>query len=266
MKRLALALKLLALCAAPAAAGFFGPPASGVIATSTQTITINGAVADPNQYPTTPLLILGNSNTYQQIVLQNLSNGTNASGDLVLVNDLGGDTSYYFDLGINSSKFSQAGQTVEASSSTFLASSDSDLVLWAGTNGGLNKGASETIILGSSNPVTGNRSAVFSSSTINMIAPVTISSAAFLGVHVATQTAGGAGASVTALCQTNVFAPGTTFALGGGCSCASAVGETSNIGIPNCATTGCVPTGWTCQIAGGTGGQCSAYAICSRAQ
>lgn len=96
--------------------------------------------------------------------------------------------------------------------------------------------------------------------------PVTMSSATFVGVYTSTQVAGGAGASVTALCQTQTIAAGTTFAIGGGCICSGAVAETGNTSAPNCVTTGCHPSGWTCQVAGGTGGACSAYAICSRLQ
>ncbi len=89
---------------------------------------------------------------------------------------------------------------------------------------------------------------------------VIFSSAVFVGTFLSTQAAGGAGASVTATCPVN------TFAHGGGCSCSGAVAETANISIPNCVTQGCIPSGWTCQVTGGTGGACSSYAICSRLQ
>ena len=97
--------------------------------------------------------------------------------------------------------------------------------------------------------------------TLAAAAPLTVSSATFVGVTVSTQAAGGAGASVTALCKV-----AGTFALGGGCNCAVVVAATSIISTPNVVTAGGVATGWTCQVAGGTGGQCSAYAICSRLQ
>ena len=90
---------------------------------------------------------------------------------------------------------------------------------------------------------------------------VSISSAAFVGVQISTQVAGGAGASVTALCRV-----AGTFALGGGCSCGSIVAGTSIISVPNNVNAGGIATGWTCQVAGGTGGACSAYVICSRLQ
>lgn len=230
------------------------------VAASTITLSLEGAGSN-SSYPEAPLQIYGNTNASLQSIFQNLSNGTNASGDMVITNDLGGNTSFYLDLGINSSKYSQAGMSAEASSSTFITSSDSDLVIWAGINGGLNAGVSETVIIGSSNPVTGNRSAVFSSSTINMIAPVTISSAAFIGVYVSTQATGGAGAAVTATCRV-----AGTFAVGGGCSCAGGVALTGDLSTPSCVTAGCIANGWTCQEPGGTGGACSAYVICSRLQ
>lgn len=92
------------------------------------------------------------------------------------------------------------------------------------------------------------------------VASVTFSSMVFIGVNVSTQAAGGAGSSVTATCNLG------TYVMGGGCDCASAVAITEVKSIPNCVTAGCIATGWTCQEPGGTGGQCSAFAICSRAQ
>jgi hypothetical protein len=51
----------------------------------------------------------GNSNNYVQTIIQNLSNGTVASADLVLSNNLGTASGYYGDLGINSSTFTGNG-------------------------------------------------------------------------------------------------------------------------------------------------------------
>ena len=48
-------------------------------------------------------------NSYSQVLLQNKSNGTSASGDLVVTADNGSDSTYYIDLGINSSTFSGGG-------------------------------------------------------------------------------------------------------------------------------------------------------------
>lgn len=89
---------------------------------------------------------------------------------------------------------------------------------------------------------------------------VTFSSSVFAGTGLSTQTAGGAGAAVTALCPTGKFA------MGGGCVCSGGVALTGDSNSPNCSTAGCIPNGWTCQEPGGTGGACSAYAICTRIQ
>lgn len=137
---------------------------------STVVASENGA-SNVNAFPYSPLMVFGNANTYLQMVIQNLSNGTNASGDLILTTDLGGDTSFYLDIGVNSSRFSQSGQTVEASSSTFIGSSDSDLVIWADTNGGLNRPSGAGVghvIIGSSNPVSGNTGVDISSKAVAM--------------------------------------------------------------------------------------------------
>jgi hypothetical protein len=50
-----------------------------------------------------------NANTYVQAVLQNSANGTQSSTDYIVGNNLGTDSSYYGDFGINSSNFSGSG-------------------------------------------------------------------------------------------------------------------------------------------------------------
>lgn len=86
---------------------------------------------------------------------------------------------------------------------------------------------------------------------------LTLSGSGSFSVGLSTQAVGGAGAAVTAAC-----AAGLT-ALGGGCDCTGAVAETANLSRPNSVTAGADPTGWTCQVSGGTGGVCSAYAVCA---
>lgn len=85
---------------------------------------------------------------------------------------------------------------------------------------------------------------------------ITLTGPGSFSVGLATQAVGGAGAAVTAVCNTGYTA------LGGGCDCSGAVAETSNTSKPNSATAGADPTGWTCQVSGGTGGACTAYAVC----
>ena len=177
------ALGNVAASTAALAAQFITDPSSYTntsargILTSTLTLTDNGIAQ--NAFPNTPLLIGGSVNTYFQAVMQNQSNGTAASSAFVLTDDLGGDTSYYLAIGINSSKFSQSGQSAEKSSSTFVVSSDSDLVLWADTNGGLNGGGGN-ILFGSSNPVSGNIAmAIASNRSVTAYSTVTVQGNAF---------------------------------------------------------------------------------------
>lgn len=50
---------------------------------------------------------IGSVNNYLQFNIQNKSNGTNASGDLVVTADNGSSSTHYIDLGINSSAYTQ---------------------------------------------------------------------------------------------------------------------------------------------------------------
>lgn len=74
--------------------------------------------------------------------------------------------------------------------------------------------------------------------------------------------AGGAGALATATCGA------LSFALSGGCSCTGAIAVTSTVNMPapTISAGGAMPTGWQCQQAGGTGGVCTAYVMCSHLQ
>ncbi len=169
---------LLLLLSSPCLAGKIvgGGSASGnltgagitpaTVTSSTGIFSENSANASA-LFPYAPLLVFGNGNTALQAVMQNLSNGTNATSDWVLTNDLGGNTSYYLDLFINSSKYSQAGFTVEASSGAGLQTGDSPLYIWSDINGGLNGGGGH-IIMGSSTPVVANQIIDISSRAVVM--------------------------------------------------------------------------------------------------
>jgi hypothetical protein len=78
------------------------------------TITINGDGYDETNpdalriYPPTDatynmVTILGDIDYYSQLVMKNANSGTTASADIVATNDIGTETSYYVDMGINSS-------------------------------------------------------------------------------------------------------------------------------------------------------------------
>lgn len=59
---------------------------------------------------------------YIQSNIQNLSNGADASGDFVATNDQGSDTSFFVDLGINSSAFTSASFPIYTPNSAYLYS------------------------------------------------------------------------------------------------------------------------------------------------
>jgi len=55
-----------------------------------------------------PLSVIGNNNSYCEITNQNVSSGNVASSDIVATADIGNDSSYYIDFGINSSMYNTA--------------------------------------------------------------------------------------------------------------------------------------------------------------
>lgn len=97
-------------------------------------------------------------------------------------------------------------------------------------------------------------------STLTFAGGIDVSSASYFGVQYSTQAAGGAGAAVTALCNSG------RFVMSGGCECSGGVAVTGFVARPSGVIAGGMPTGWTCQQPGGTGGACAAFAICSTIQ
>ena len=71
-----------------------------------------------------PLSVIGNNNSYCEIINQNVYTGTNSSTDIVATSDVGTDYSYYVDLGINSSQYSQ--NIVGTSCDSYLYSTGSN--------------------------------------------------------------------------------------------------------------------------------------------
>ncbi len=113
------------LVAALFAAPYF--TATSTTATSTFAGNVFVGPTNPNFYPASPLVVTTNTNNYGQFVVQNLNSGNNASGDLIVGGDKMTDTSYYGDLGCNSSTFNQVGQTILPAFDCYLYSSDSNL-------------------------------------------------------------------------------------------------------------------------------------------
>jgi hypothetical protein len=67
-----------------------------------------GAAYEGYDYPNSDLQLDCNINSYNQVVQQNHSAGTQASADFVATNDLGDDSVHYIDLGINSSTYANS--------------------------------------------------------------------------------------------------------------------------------------------------------------
>ena len=86
-------------------------------------VTGNLVVGSPITFPAINANIQygGNQDSYLQLLMQNASNGTNASTDFVAAADnAGSDSDTYIDMGINSSTYSQAGYTASYPNDGYL--------------------------------------------------------------------------------------------------------------------------------------------------
>lgn len=230
--------------------------APAIINASTVTITQNSVSTVTHQ--SAPLQIGGNTNTYLQAVIQNRSNGVSASGNYVITADLGSDTSYYAEIGINSSKFANTSVSAEVSSSAYVTSSDSDLVLWANTNGGVNSAANGHIIMGSSTPYNTNTAVDISSKNVLVNAVVNLSTSSKLAV--------GSSAAPCSTCTIHLIAPvGSGLAINGNVEVSSQVilGTTIGAGVQLFYCSGGTFTGNICRGAACicTGGTATALSI-----
>ena len=89
-------------------------------------------------------------NSYNQLVIQNRSNGTSASANLVVNNDSSTDTTFYGEIGMNSSTFSGTG-ALAAPNATYVTATSGPLVLGTTTAHPIrftvNNGATDTIYI-----------------------------------------------------------------------------------------------------------------------
>lgn len=70
-----------------------------------------------------------NQDSYIQVVIQNLSDGTEASGDLIINSDDGDDNGGYIDLGINSSNYSNGAFSITDAGEGYLYTANTGLAI-----------------------------------------------------------------------------------------------------------------------------------------
>jgi hypothetical protein len=90
------------------------------------------------------------TNSYDQIILRNKSNGAAASADFIVSNDSGTASTFYGDFGINSSGFTGSG-SLNLANATYLTSTSGDLVLGSTTANSIrfviNSGATDALLI-----------------------------------------------------------------------------------------------------------------------
>lgn len=98
------------------------------------TINVGVLFSGTQNFPASGLLgfLEGNANTYEQFLIQNSNYGSNASVDYIVQNDLGTDTTYYGDFGMNSSGFKGDG-SFHLPNAVYVQSANGDLVLGTST-------------------------------------------------------------------------------------------------------------------------------------
>lgn len=75
------------------------------------------------------LIITGQMNSYVEGNVQNLSSGGSASSDWVATNDIGGDSKYYIDFGINSSGYNNTNYSITGPNDGYLYTNDGALAI-----------------------------------------------------------------------------------------------------------------------------------------
>lgn len=98
------------------------------------------------------LQLTGNTNSYNQAILQNTNSGSAASADYIVNNNLGTTSTYYGDFGINSSVFTGSG-SFNLPSASYLTSTSGDLALGTTTSNAIhfvvNSGATDAATISS---------------------------------------------------------------------------------------------------------------------
>ena len=86
-----------------------------------------------HDYPNAIIQVDDSLNSYAQIISQNHNTGTQASTDYVAVNDAGNDSSYYIDMGINSSNYSNTQWTISGPNDAYLYNANGNLTIGTST-------------------------------------------------------------------------------------------------------------------------------------
>jgi hypothetical protein len=84
-------------------------------------------------------------NSFNQFIVQNTNNGSSASADFVLNNDLSSDAAYYANLGMNSSGWATTTSPFNTANATYLTATTGDLVLGTTTANAIRIGTGGTI-------------------------------------------------------------------------------------------------------------------------
>jgi hypothetical protein len=92
-----------------------------------------GTAFDGIVYNDTPIRIDNDVDSYAQVIFKNHNTGSNASTDIILLNDQGTDEVNYIDMGINSSNFVSSQYSIATTGSGYLYTSNTDLFI--GTDG-----------------------------------------------------------------------------------------------------------------------------------
>lgn len=91
-------------------------------------------IGKPDALSNSPLIIGGTLDDYLQLSVQNTSESSNASSDIVATADSGNDDQHYVDLGINSSVYNRLGD-ISGPLDSYLAADGGHLFLFADTEG-----------------------------------------------------------------------------------------------------------------------------------
>lgn len=93
-------------------------------------------IGQPTLTASAPLSIKhDDGNTYQQVMFQNTNAGTSASTDFVATADNGSDTTYYVDVGINSSGYADPAYSMAGPNDTYIYSVGGDIAVGTQTPG-----------------------------------------------------------------------------------------------------------------------------------